>query len=170
VTRRAPAKHDVCLGLGSNIGDRRAHIEAALQEIAKIGENLAASDLYETAPVGYLDQPDFLNAACRFTTALTPAELLARIRKVEASRGRQRAIPNGPRTLDIDILLYDDLVIDTPELQIPHPRMHERAFVLVPLAEIARDLTHPVFRKTMGELLDGLGVSEGIRLQKSGRG
>ena len=127
------------LSLGGNVGDVAAAFDntlAALRAHERIG-NLRASQVYVTPPWGKTDQPDFLNMAVAFETTLTPRELLALIRELEARAGRTREERWGPRTLDLDIILYGDQVIDEPDLQIPHPRAHERAFVLVPLAEVA---------------------------------
>lgn len=157
-------KHLVFVGLGSNIEDRQAHIEDAFAELAKIGHGFLVSSLYETTPVGLVEQPEFLNAVCRFETTLSPEKLFAYIQGIEAGHGRQRDIVNGPRTLDLDILLYDNLIMNTSELQIPHPRMAERAFVLVPLKELAPGLFHPILKKSIKELLGGLGSTRGVTL------
>ncbi len=129
----------VFIGLGSNLGDRAAHIRQALRELGERGDIrvLACSRLYETEPLGGPPgQPLYLNAVAELATNLTPRELLTRLLEIEERHGRQRTIPNGPRTLDLDLLLYGDHVINEPDLVVPHPRMWERPFVLQPLAEI----------------------------------
>lgn len=143
----------ICLGLGSNLGDREGNIAAAVARLAAWpGVTVErVSSLYETAPVGYTDQPDFLNAVVRVRTTLTPRELLAACLAVERELGRERKIRWGPRTIDIDVLFFDDAVVETDELTLPHPRFHERCFVLVPLAEVAGD-TPVCAGKTAGEL------------------
>jgi 2-amino-4-hydroxy-6-hydroxymethyldihydropteridine diphosphokinase len=135
---------DVYLGLGSNLGDKRANLRAALRLLAEHAHLIQVSSLYRTVPVGYLDQDWFLNAVARFQTELAPREFLRALLEVEVALGRVRTFPNAPRAIDLDILLWDDLVLDAEELKVPHPRMHERAFVLVPLAEIAPQAHHPV--------------------------
>ncbi len=150
------------LALGSNLpspaGSPRQTLDAALQRLEDMGHVTSHSRYYQTAPVGYADQPAFLNAAAALETTLDPQTLLTRLLAIERDFGRDRShgIPNGPRTLDLDLLLYDDLILDTPSLQLPHPRMQERIFVLVPLAEIAPDLLHPTLQKTMTQLLQDL--------------
>jgi len=157
--------NEVYLGLGSNLGDRRAHIAGALDSIGRLSTVLACSRLYETSPQGFAGQPPFLNTTCRLLTRLDPFTLMRHLRAVERAAGRQRAVPNGPRALDIDILLYGRTVLDIPGLQIPHPRMHRREFVLAPLNEIAPQVEHPVFRATVRALLARLPRAEsaGVR-------
>lgn len=151
-----------CIALGANIpspaGPPRQTLDAALLRLAELGRLAASSSYYETAPVGYSDQPTFLNAAALLETRLPPQALLDRLLEIERSFGRDRShgIPNGPRTLDLDLLLYGDLVLNTPALQLPHPRMTERAFVLLPLAEIAPSRIHPLANKSMKQLLEDL--------------
>jgi GTP cyclohydrolase-4 len=147
------ATHKAYLGLGANLGDRQSNLAQALQQLRTKVSVDEVSSFYSTKPVGYLDQPDFLNIACRITTDLSPLDLLRFAKQVEKMMGRQASFRNAPRPIDIDILLYDDLVLDTPELTIPHPRMRERAFVLAPLAEIAPQAVHPVAKLTIQELL-----------------
>lgn len=155
-----PARRTVHLGLGSNLGDRAGHLRHALDRLASLpGTRLVAvSDFVETEPVGPVAQGPFLNAAAAVETGLAPRELLSHLHALERERGRDRATGErwGPRTLDIDILLYDDLVIDEPGLTIPHPRLHERLFALGPLAQIAPDARVPRFGRSVSELLEAL--------------
>ncbi|MFZ5555727.1 MAG: 2-amino-4-hydroxy-6-hydroxymethyldihydropteridine diphosphokinase [Pseudomonadota bacterium] len=133
------------IALGSNLQQPRRQVADAVREIgATAGIRVTArSSLYRTTPVGYLDQPDFINAVIAVETDLTPRELLEALLRIERAHGRAREFPNAPRTLDLDILLYDGATVHEPGLTIPHPRMHERAFVLKPLAEIAPELVLP---------------------------
>ncbi|MGB7761031.1 MAG: 2-amino-4-hydroxy-6-hydroxymethyldihydropteridine diphosphokinase [Bryobacteraceae bacterium] len=142
------------LSLGSNIGDRDANLRAAIERLAAPGLRvLRVSPVYETEPVDYTAQRWFLNLVIEAETSLFPLQLLARAQKVERVLGRVRTVPKGPRIIDIDILLYGTAVMRGGKLEIPHPRMAERRFVLVPLHDLAPDLRHPVTRKTVAELL-----------------
>jgi 2-amino-4-hydroxy-6-hydroxymethyldihydropteridine diphosphokinase len=143
----------VYLGLGSNLGDRHRNIGKAIELLSEQVHMEAISSTYETEPVGHDDQPHFLNAVCRVSTSLEARQILLLAKEIEAKLGREPAFRNGPRVIDIDILLYDSQVMDTPDLTIPHPRLTQRAFVLAPLAELAPDLVHPVKGKRISELL-----------------
>ena len=147
---------DVLLGLGSNVGDSRRTLREAIEALDELWTRKAVSSVWRTEPVGYADQDWFLNIAARGETDLSPEELLAGIAAVEEHFGRTRDIPNGPRTLDIDILLYGDLIVDQPGLLIPHPRMHERRFVLAPAAEIAGEVLHPGLDAAVADLVSQL--------------
>jgi 2-amino-4-hydroxy-6-hydroxymethyldihydropteridine diphosphokinase len=153
----APVLHRAFLGLGTNLGDRAANIGAALQRLAKLGTMAAVSSLYETEPWGITEQPKFLNAACLLLTTLSPHDLLPAVKRIEQAMGRAPTVRNGPRLIDIDILFYDDVILATPGLTIPHAGLHTRSFVLRPLLEIAPDVVHPVFKRTVRELADALG-------------
>ena len=149
------------LGLGSNLGERRAYLERALEFLAQRLRLERVSSIYDSEPVGNIEQPRFLNLACQTSTTLSPAGLLALAKGIEAKMGRTGGT-GTPRQIDIDILFYGDQVIQTPELVIPHPRLTERAFVLVPLVEIAPDLAHPLNGKTVRELLAALKEAQGV--------
>ena len=145
----------VYLGLGSNVGNREQHIQQALSKLAAPDLRIArVSSVYETEPVGFTAQRSFLNLVAEIETELFPMQLLARIGKIEQALGRVRTVPNGPRTIDVDILLYGRAVIRSARLEVPHPRMAERRFVLVPLAELAPELRHPVTHKTVRGMLE----------------
>jgi 2-amino-4-hydroxy-6-hydroxymethyldihydropteridine diphosphokinase len=160
----------VYLGLGSNLGDREATLCQALERLEGGVEVARVSSLYETEPVGVVAQPWFLNLVCEGWTELPPGELLQFIRDVEDGLGRVREQRFGPRTVDIDILLYGELIMETPRLRIPHPRLHQRAFVLIPLAELAPELTHPLLGLTIGQLLERLEKPEEVRCYTSRAG
>jgi 2-amino-4-hydroxy-6-hydroxymethyldihydropteridine diphosphokinase len=157
----------VYLGLGSNIGEREEMIAAALRQLAGPGlQLLRVSSLYETEPIGLREQRWFLNQVAEFRTELFPVQLLHRIKRIEQELGRVKTVRNGPRTIDIDILLYGSAIVKTRELEIPHPRFRERRFTLAPLAELNPGLRDPVTRKTVAQMLaalDGQGVGQVAR-------
>src|SRR5258708_7105601 len=150
------ATHTVFLALGSNQGDRRGNVAAALQRLREVMEITTISSIYETEPVGYLDQPRFLNIVCRGKTTLSAQELLKYAKDIEVAIGRQPTFRNGPRPIDIDIIFYDNLHITQEDLTVPHPRMAERAFVLVTRGEIAEDVIDPLSGQTTQQLLDAV--------------
>jgi 2-amino-4-hydroxy-6-hydroxymethyldihydropteridine diphosphokinase len=153
----------VFLGLGSNLGDRSGHIARALAELETEGRFTGVSSVYETEPVGFTDQPSFLNVVARLETTRSAEALFQRIRAVEAGAGRVRTFRNAPRTLDVDILLYGDSRLHTDVLTIPHPRMRDRPFVLVPLLEIDPDLVEPGSGTPYRELLLAAGGGGDVR-------
>lgn len=155
-------EHLVYLALGSNIGDREANLKQALRLLPPEVAVDKISRLYETAPAYVLDQPSFLNIAVAGKTALSPENLLTYIKNIETEMGRTRELRFGPRRIDLDIIFYNNLTLDLPGLQIPHPRMVERAFVLRPLADIAPDLAHPALGRTIRELVAALPADDGI--------
>jgi 2-amino-4-hydroxy-6-hydroxymethyldihydropteridine diphosphokinase len=136
-------EHIVYLALGSNLGDRLAHLKQAINSLTPQMEVKAKSPVYETPPWGYEDQPRFLNQVIKVKTYLDPESLLRHLKRLEVTLGRKESFPNGPRSIDLDILFYDERVVNTPSLVIPHPRLHERGFVLLPLMDLDPDLIHP---------------------------
>lgn len=163
----------VFLGLGSNLGDSEENLRRALELIGRHVTLERVSSLYDTEPWGYHDQPRFLNCVCTGRTSLEPRPLLRALKDIETALGRVPTFRNGPRAIDLDILFYGDRVVSEPELEIPHPRLAERVFVLVPLTEIAGSLVHPVLGLAVSDLLERMTeaqadgeLPEGIRLVK----
>jgi len=154
---------EVYLGLGSNLGDRMSNLASAVERLSRKITIKKISSVYETEPVYYKEQPLYLNAVLSAVTELDPFELLNFVKSIESDLGRQPSFRNAPRTIDIDILFYGDQVAETAELIIPHPRIAERAFVLVPLAEIAPRLVHPLLQKKVSELLAVVEGVDGVR-------
>lgn len=153
----------VYLSLGSNVGDRERHLREALSRLESSGHVASVSSFYETEPVEFTDQAWFLNCAAALETTQSPLQLMANILRIEQDMGRQRTQKKGPRTIDIDILLFGDTAVNSPELTIPHPSMHQRRFVLEPLAEIAPEATHPILKKTVCKLLGELPAGQKVR-------
>jgi 2-amino-4-hydroxy-6-hydroxymethyldihydropteridine diphosphokinase len=147
-------EHVAYLALGANLGDRLANLKQAIASLTPQMEVKAKSGVYETPPWGFEDQPKFLNQVIKVNTYLDPEPLLKHLKRLEVALGRKESFPNGPRLIDIDILFYDDLVVNKPSLVIPHPRLHERGFVLLPLMEIAPNLVHPVIQKSVREMAE----------------
>ena len=156
-------KHIVYLGLGTNLGNRQANLKSAVNSLTPQMHVLQKSPIYETPPWGYTDQPAFLNQVIKAETYEQPEVLLGHLKRLEVVLGRVPNFKNGPRLIDIDLLFYDDLVLDTPTLVLPHPQLHERGFMLMPLNDIAPDLVHPLLKKTIFELLAACDTS-GIQI------
>jgi len=154
-------EHIVYLALGTNLGDRSGNLKQAIAALTPQLDVKAKSQVYETPPWGFEEQPKFLNQVVKANTYLDPEPLLKHLKRLEVALGRQESFPNGPRLIDMDLLFYDDLVLNKPSLVIPHPRLHERGFVLLPLLDIAPNLVHPVQQKTVEELVALVNV-EGI--------
>jgi 2-amino-4-hydroxy-6-hydroxymethyldihydropteridine diphosphokinase len=151
------------LSLGSNVGDFAANLNEAIDGLRALGKVVAVSSFYETEPVELASQPWFLNCVVKLDTEKMPKQLLAGILDLEREMGRRRTQIKGPRTIDIDILLFGTSIVETKGLTIPHPALHERRFVLEPLAEIAPEVRHPVFKKTIRELRDALPAGQAVR-------
>lgn len=162
MAKQEPRTTEVFIGLGANLGDAKAHLKAGLDGLAAIRgyQPLGVSSLYVTAPVGPVEQPPFLNAVAYGKYRGGAIELLRAMQQIEAGRGRERVVHWGPRTLDLDLLIFGEDIIDLPELKVPHPEMWQRAFVLVPLMEIAPDLKLPLWQKTAGELYQAMTLEE----------
>ena len=156
------------LCLGSNLGNREENVCQALALLSRKVDVEKLSAIYETEPVGYKEQPLFLNLVCRIATDLPPDELLCFVKKIETEMGRVPSFPNAPRIMDIDILFYDNKIVATQDLTIPHPRLKERAFVLIPLTEIAPDLIHSELRKSIAQLANEVKGREGVRMYQGG--
>jgi 2-amino-4-hydroxy-6-hydroxymethyldihydropteridine diphosphokinase len=152
------------IGIGSNLGDKIAHCEKAISEILNIDCHrlLSRSSLFNTHPIGYTAQDWFVNGVIKIETDLEPLDLYRVLKAIEIRLGRKETFRGGPRVIDLDLLLFDDRRIETEELQVPHPRLHERQFVLIPLSEIERNLIHPVLKKTVGELLEEIEEDQGV--------
>jgi len=156
--------HIAYIGIGSNIGDKIGQCKKAITEILKVDSHklLAKSSFYKTKPIGYTSQGWFVNGVIKIETDLEAFDLLRALKAIEVRLGRTETFQWGPRTIDLDILLFDDKKIKIEELQIPHPHLNERQFVLIPLAEIDRNLVHPVLKKTFGELLENIKEDQGV--------
>ncbi|MBI2861550.1 MAG: 2-amino-4-hydroxy-6-hydroxymethyldihydropteridine diphosphokinase [Chloroflexi bacterium] len=153
----------VFLGLGSNVGDREALMRQAIERLRALGRILKLSALYETEPVGLADQPWFLNAVCLLETPLPPHDLLMQVKQIERELGRTPTVRYGPRAVDIDLLLYDQEVVASEDLLVPHSNLPERTFVLVPLVEIAPEVIHPRSKKSARQLLEELADAHVVR-------
>lgn len=147
-------KSKVFIALGSNIGSLEENLNKALKKIAEFSKVQKVSSFYKTKPQGFLDQADFLNGVCLINTDLSPQDLLKKLKEIEKEMGRKKTFKDGPRIIDLDIIYYDDIVLNTPVLTIPHPRAHLRLFVMKGLAEIAPEYLHPILKKTTRQIIE----------------
>ena len=154
---------DVYLSLGSNLGDRAANLSTAIEHLGSLGKVVTVSSFYETEPVELTNQPWFLNCAVQLNTEKMPRQLLSGVLAIERKMGRRRLLKKGPRNIDIDLLLFGNSIVEATGLTIPHPAMHERRFVLEPLAEIAPEARHPVFKRTVRELREALPAGQEVK-------
>ena len=158
---------NIYVGLGSNLGDRFSNITNAIQMLMKVSDTLTSSKLYETTPYGFSKQPAFLNSVCKLSTQFTPWLFLHHVKEIEKTLQRHRVFTNSPRTIDVDILMWGDIVLESQLLTIPHPRFHERMFVLEPLFEISPTLVHPLLNLTVGEMRQAVQKKEPLEIQAS---
>jgi len=159
-------EHTVYLALGSNLGNRAANLKEALNSLSPQMVVKAKSKVYETPPWGYAEQEKFFNQVVKVQTYVKPEALLKHLKRLEVALGRVESFPNGPRLIDIDILFYDDLVLQSPTLEIPHPHVHERGFVLLPMMDIAPDFVHPVKQKSIRDLIAGCDLHGIVQFEK----
>lgn len=153
----------VYLSLGSNLGDRSFNLHQAIEKLGELGKVAAVSSFYDTEPVELTSQPWFLNCVAKLDTEKMPRQLMAAILGIEQEMGRQRKQQKGPRTIDIDILLFGSSIIDIPSITVPHPKLHQRRFVLEPLAEIAPEVRHPVLKRSAREMRDALPAGQTVK-------
>jgi 2-amino-4-hydroxy-6-hydroxymethyldihydropteridine diphosphokinase len=155
--------HIAYISLGSNVGDRLGNVQDAIARMGELGEVVRVSSWYETEPVEFTEQPWFLNGVVDLRTELAARALMQELLKIERAMGRERNRPKGPRNIDLDLLLIDNDIVNTPDLTVPHPSMHERRFVLAPLAEIAPNAKHPILHATALQLLESLPAGDEVR-------